>query len=162
MSDQTQQHAETTHERVGEQSLFHRREFEASPARVHLAHTDAAQFVQWMGPRGTTVRLDEFRPVSGGQFRYGVVASSDDSWDFRGSYHEVSPGLIVHTWQYVGEPDITLETLRFVDLEGGRSALEIVSTFTSKGACDAMAESDMGGGMDENFDRIDDLLAAGA
>jgi hypothetical protein len=66
----------------------------------------------------------------------------------------------VHTWEYEDEPGPTLETLRFVDLDGGRSAIEVTSTYTSKEACDAMLASGMDAGMDEDFERLDAVLAA--
>jgi uncharacterized protein YndB with AHSA1/START domain len=149
----------TTHTRTGEQSIVHRREFAASAERVQRAHTDADLFAQWMGPRGTTVRLYRFDAVTGGGFRYAVVSPSGDSWVFRGSYHEVVPGRIVHTWEYEDEPGPTLESLRFVDLPDGRSALEVSSTYTSKDACDAMLASGMDAGMDEDFERLEDMLS---
>ncbi len=150
---------QTTHTRTGEQSLFHRREFEASAALVQRAHTEAALFARWMGPRGVTVRLDRFEPVTGGAFRY-VVEANGGSWAFRGSYHEVMPGQIVHTWEYEAEPGASLETLRFFDLPNGRSALEVLSTYTSREACDAMIASGMDGGMDSNFEQLDEVLEA--
>ncbi len=150
----------TSHIRVGDQSIAHRREFDAPAALVQRAHTDAELFTQWMGPRGTTVRLDRFDAVTGGAFRYVVEAPSGSAWAFRGSYHEVSPGLVVHTWEYEGEPGATLETLRFVDLQDGRSALEVTSTYTSAEACDAMLASGMDAGMDEDFERLDAVLEA--
>jgi uncharacterized protein YndB with AHSA1/START domain len=70
----------------------------------------------------------------------------------------VAPGRIVHTWEYEGEPGATLESLRFTDLEGGRSQLEVTSTYTSQEACDAMLASGMDAGMDEDFERLDTLL----
>ncbi len=149
---------QTTHTRVGEQSILHRREFAASAALVQRAHTEQELFGQWTGPAGTTVRFDRFDAVTGGAFRYVVGASDGGGWAFRGSYHEVVPGRIVHTWEFEGDPGATLETLNFVDLGGGRSAIEVVSTYTSKEACDAMIASGMDGGMDENFARLDDLL----
>lgn len=150
----------TTHVRIGEQSIRHTRSFAASAERVQRAHTDPELFVQWMGPRGTTVRLDRFEAVTGGAFRYVVEASDGGAWAFRGAYHEVSPGLIVHTWEFEAEPGATLETLRFTDSPEGGSVLEVVSTYTSKNACDAMLASGIDGGMDEDFDRIDELLGA--
>lgn len=149
--------AETTHERTGAQSIQHRREFAAPAALVQRAHVEPELFRQWMGPKGTTVRLDRFEAVTGGAFRY-VVAAGDAGWAFRGSYHEVSDGLIVHTWEYEGELGVTLETLRFADLPGGRSVLEVTSTYTSEAACDALVESGIDAGMDENFERLDVLL----
>ncbi len=152
----------TEHTRIGEQSIRHRREFAAPAHRVQRAHTDADLFAQWMGPRGTTLQIDRLDAVTGGAFRYVVQAPSGGAWAFRGSYHEVRPGLIVHTWEYEDEPGATLETLRFIDLEGGRCALEVVSTYTSKEACDAMLESGMDAGMDEDFERLDVVLDAEA
>lgn len=150
----------TAHTRTGEQSILHRREFAAPGSLVQQAHTDAGLFVRWMGPRGTTVRLDRFDAVTGGAFRYVVAADGAGEWAFRGSYHEVVPGRIVHTWEYEAEPGPTLEMLRFVDLGGGRSAIEVVSTYTSKAACDAMLASGMDSGMDEDFERLDEVLTA--
>lgn len=148
----------TEHTRVGEQSVVHRREFAAPASVVQRAHTDVELFKKWMGPRGTTVRVERFDAVTGGAFRYVVVAEDGGSWPFRGSYHVVSPGLIVQTWEYEDEPGTTLETLHFVDLDNGSSALEATSTYTSKHACDAMIDSGMDAGMDEDFERLDIVL----
>jgi uncharacterized protein YndB with AHSA1/START domain len=152
----------TDHRRVGEQSICHRREFDAPAELVQRAHTDPLLFVRWMGPRGTTVRLDRFDATTGGAFRYSVVGSDGGSWTFRGSYHLVEAGLIVHTWEFEDEPGATLETLRFSDLPDGRSRLEAVSTYTSREACDAMLASGLDAGMDEDFERLDAVLAAEA
>lgn len=151
----------TEHARTGEQSITHRREFAASAADVQRAHTDPELFVRWMGPRGTTVALDRFEAVTGGAFRYVVQGSSGDGWAFRGSYHEVVPGRIVHTWEYEGEQGVTLESLEFRDVGQGGSLLEVHSTYTSKEACDAMVASGLDGGMDTNFERLDGVLFGG-
>jgi len=150
----------TEHTRLGEQSVRHRREFDAPAEALQRVHTDPALFVRWMGPRGTTVRLDRFEPVTGGAFRYVVEGSDGGAWAFRGVYHEVAPGRIVHTWEFEGELGVTLETLHFVDLDAGRSALEITSIYTSKEACDELIASGIDGGMDEDHARIDEVLAA--
>lgn len=150
--------SETTHERVGEQSIVHRREFAASAADVQRAHTTAELFSQWMGPRGSTLRIDRFDAHTGGRFDYTVEIGGE--WRFWGSYHEVVEGRIVHTWEFqeeAGRP--TLEVLEFRDLPGGGSSLEITSTYSSRAACDAMVESGIDGGMDEDFERLDEALA---
>lgn len=149
----------TTHTRTGEQTLQHRREFDAPAARVQRAHTDPDLFRRWMGPRGTEVQLDRFDATTGGAFRYVVRAASGQSWAFRGSYHQVDAGTIVHTWEYEGEPGPTLETLEFADLPGGRSALTVTSTFRSAQACEALLAGGMDDGMDEDFERLDAVLA---
>lgn len=161
-SHETQQPRLTDHTRVGEQSIRHRREFDAPAVLVQRAHTDPDLFPRWMGPHGTTVRLDRFDAVTGGAFRYTVAGRDGAGWTFRGSYHQVDHGVIVHTWEYEGETGVTLESLEFSELPDGRSLLEIVSTYTSKQACDAMLASGLDAGMDEDFERLDAVLAAGA
>ena len=151
--------SETTHERVGEQSIVHRREFDAPPDAVQRAHTTADLFSQWMGPRGSTMTVTHFDARSGGSFDYTIEIGGQ--WRFWGSYHEVVDGRIVHTWELQEEPARpTLEVLEFRQLEGGRYALEVTSTFASKADCDAMVASGLDGGMDENFDRLDEALAS--
>ena len=149
---------ETTHERIGEQSIVHRREFAASSAQVQRAHTDAEIFSRWMGPRGSRMRIQHFDARTGGSFDYTVEMDGD--WRFWGSYHEVADGRIVHSWEFEAEPGHpTFETLEFRDLADGSCALKVTSIYTSKADCDAMAKSGLDGGMEENFDRLDDVLA---
>lgn len=150
--------SETTHERLSEQSIVHRREFQAPAAVVQRAHTTAEIFAQWMGPRGSTLRIEHFEARTGGRFDYTVEAGGD--WRFWGSYHEVVDGRIVHTWEFQAEPGRpTLEVLDFRDLPDGGSVLQITSTYASIADCDAMVASGLDGGMDEDFARLDEALA---
>jgi uncharacterized protein YndB with AHSA1/START domain len=151
----------TVHSRAGESALRFYREFAAPASLVFLAHTDVDLFVRWMGPSGTRCEIDEFDARTGGRFRYVVVGSRARSTVF-GSYHEVAaPDRIVHTWESEedgGGP--TLEILTFVDIPGGHSRLEGLSVFTSAEQCVTMLDSDEpGGGTDENFERLDAVLA---
>jgi uncharacterized protein YndB with AHSA1/START domain len=153
-------HPPTVHARVGEQSLSFVREFDAPAELVFRAHTDPELFVRWMGPRGTSVRLDEFEPVTGGRFRYSVVGASKE-FAFFGSYHEVtSPHRIVHTWEFAGDPGRpTMESLTFVDMPGSRCRLDGSSLYgTAEQCAEMLAFDETGQGMDENFDRLDELL----
>ena len=154
---------QTLHARAGEMSLAFTREFDAPAALVFRAHTDVDVFVRWMGPRGTSCSVARFDPVTGGGFRY-TIGGGGAGFEFFGSYHEVSaPDRIVHTWEFVGDPGRpTLESLRFVDLPGGRCRLEGVSVYTSVEQCaEMLAFDESGDGMDENFERLDELLRAG-
>jgi uncharacterized protein YndB with AHSA1/START domain len=142
-----------------EQTIAFSREFEASAARVFEAHTNPDLLVQWTGPRGTEVRMREFDARTGGCWSYVVVGGGGE-WAFHGSFHEVThPSRIVSTFEYDGEPGHpNLEVLTFTDLDGGRSRLDGLSLFLSVADRDAML-SDMDGGMDENFERLDELFA---
>lgn len=153
-------HHATLHARASETSLSFTREFEASAGLVFRAHTEQALFVQWMGPHGTVCQVDRFDAVTGGAFRYTIVAATN-TFTFFGSYHDVvAPHRIVHTWEFTEDPGRpTLESLTIVDLPGGRCRLEGVSVYTSAAQCDEMLDLDQSGeGMDENFQRLDELL----
>lgn len=149
----------TVHAPAGEQSLTFEREFAAPVELVFRAHVDPDLFTRWVGPTGTEVRVEHFDARTGGAFHYVVVGGGE--WEFFGSYHEVTaPDRIVHTWEFANKPGRpTLETLRFVDLGDGRCRLEGRSLYTSPEHCaEMLAEDEAGGGMDENFDRLDALL----
>jgi uncharacterized protein YndB with AHSA1/START domain len=152
----------TTHARVGDTVLTFSREFDAPAELVFRCHTERELFVRWMGPRGTSCSIDRLDVTTGGGFRYTIGAAGGAGYTFFGSYHEVSEGRIVHTWEFVGDAGRpTLETLRFVSLGDGRCRLEGVSVYTSVEHCAEMIDFDESGeGMDENFDRLDEVLLA--
>ena len=145
---------------AGQHTIAFRREFEAPAARVFEAHTDPDLIAQWIGPRGTTLRMREFDPRTGGNWSY-IVAGKGGEWAFHGSFHEVTaPRRIVQTFEFEGNPEhANLEFLTFTDLEHGRSRIDGLSVFPSAEDRDAML-ADMDGGMDEDFDRLEELLAA--
>lgn len=155
-------HRRTVTAEAGVQTIGFTREFDASAARVFQAHTDAGLLAQWVGPRGTSVRMREFDPRTGGSWSY-VVAGGDGEYGFHGSFHEVTaPRRIVQTFEFDGNPGhVSLELLTFTDLAEGRSRIEGLSVFGSTAERDAML-ADMDSGMDDNFERLDELLAATA
>lgn len=147
----------------GEQTITFTREFEAPAALVFRAHTEAELVGMWVGPVGTHVRMREWDARSGGSWSYVVVAGGGGGeWGFHGTFHEVTaPSRLVQTFEFEGHPEHpNLEILNFIDLDGGRTRLEGLSLFPTLEDRDAML-SDMDSGMDENFDRLDALIAAG-
>jgi len=146
----------------GAQSLSFSREFEAPAERVFEAHTDPDLLAQWTGPQGTHFRMRGFDARTGGSWSY-VIEGASEEWAFHGSFHEVTaPSRIVMTFEFENEPGHpTLEVLTFVDLPDGRSRIEGQSLFLSIEDREAML-SEMDSGMDENFQRLDQLLAGTA
>jgi uncharacterized protein YndB with AHSA1/START domain len=147
----------------GELTISFIREFEAPAALVFRAHTEADLIGKWVGPAGTQVRMREWDARTGGCWSYVVAAGSGNGeWAFHGAFHEVTaPRRLVQTFEFEGNPGHpNLEILEFVDLDGGRSRLEGLSVFPTLADRDAML-SDMDSGMDENFDRLDGLIATG-
>lgn len=153
-------HRRTVTAEAGGQTISFTREFDAPAARVFEAHTDAELLAQWIGPRGMHVRMREFDPRTGGCWRY-VVGGGDGEYGFHGSFHEVTaPSRIVQTFEFEGNPGhASLEFLTFTDLPDGGSRIDGLSVFPSVAERDAMLAG-MDSGMDENFERLDELLAA--
>jgi uncharacterized protein YndB with AHSA1/START domain len=145
----------------GELTISFTREFEAPAALVFRAHTEAELIGKWVGPVGTHVRMREWDARTGGSWSY-VVEGLGGEWAFHGTFHEVTePSRLVQTFEFEGNPQHpNLEILQFVDLDGGRCRLEGLSVFPTLADRDAML-SDMDGGMDENFRRLDELIAGG-
>ena len=83
----------------------------------------------------------------------------DARWPFHGSFHEVTaPRRIVQTFEYEDEPGHpSLDVLEFADLPGGRSRIEGVTAYLS--VADRDDQADLDSGLDEDFDRLEELLA---
>ncbi len=148
----------------GAQSIAFSREFEAPAALVFEAHVDPEIVARWTGPAGTSVTMRIWDARTGGSWSYVVGGTSErgvaGSWGFHGSFHEVTASArIVQTFEFEGDPGHpSFEVLTFTDLPGGRSRIDGLSTFLSVEDRDAML-ADMDAGMDENFDRLEALLA---
>jgi uncharacterized protein YndB with AHSA1/START domain len=144
---------------AGEQTIAFSREFEAPAARVFEAHIEPVLVAQWIGPRGTQLTMREFDARTGGSWSY-VVAGRGGEWAFHGSFHEVTaPRRIVQTFEFEGNPEHpSLEIFTFTDIADGRSRIDGLSLFLSVEDRDAMLDLDSG--RDEDFERLDELLAA--
>ncbi|HYH91963.1 MAG TPA: SRPBCC domain-containing protein [Candidatus Saccharimonadales bacterium] len=145
---------------AGAQSITFSREFEAPARRVFDAHVDADLVARWTGPRGTTVTMRAFDARTGGSWSY-VVVGADREWPFHGSFHEVTaPDRIVQTWEFDDEPGHpTIEVFTFVDLPRGRSRIDGLTVFLSVDDRDANLAGGFDDGRDEDFERLDELLA---
>lgn len=144
---------------AGEQTISFTREFEAPAARVFAAHVDPDLVPRWIGPRGTTVEMLHFDARTGGSWSY-VVVGRGGRWPFHGSFHEITaPSRLVQTFEYDDEPGHpSLDVLTFVDLPGGRSRIDGLTAYLS--VEDRDAQADLDSGRDEDFERLEELLAA--
>ncbi|GAA2137715.1 SRPBCC family protein [Nocardioides koreensis] len=139
------------------------REFDAPPERVFRAWTDPELFVQWIGPRSIDTTIERWDARTGGEWRY--TGSRDDfSMGFWGSFHEVRPSeRLVQTFSFDGAPDgVSLETMTFEPLEGGRCRITGVSVVESLEIRDRILASGMDVGVNEGYEKLDELLARDA
>ena len=136
------------------------REFDAPPEKVFRAHTDPDLVVQWLGPRDLTMRIDHYDCRTGGSYRYTHLHDGNE-YAFRGSFHEVRPSsLIVQTFTWEGMPDgVALEKLVLEDLGNGRTRLTATSLVDSFEGRDGFLASGMEVGVNEGYEKLDDLLA---
>jgi uncharacterized protein YndB with AHSA1/START domain len=136
------------------------REFDAPVEKVYRAHTDPDLLVQWLGPRGLEMRIDQYDCRTGGSYRY-VHSHDGEEYGFRGCFHEVRPNeLIVQTFTFEGMPDgVALEKLVLEDLGNGRTRLTATSLVDSFEGRDAFVASGMDVGVNEGYAKLDDLLA---
>ena len=135
------------------------REFDAPRDRVFAVYTDPELVPEWWGPRGTTTFVDEMDVRTGGNWRFLSRNSDGSETGFRGTYREVTaPERIVQTFEWEGMPGyVSLDTATFEDL-GDRTKVVATSLFYTTEERDGMLGSGMEGGMNETYQRLDELL----
>ncbi|MEZ4320742.1 MAG: SRPBCC domain-containing protein [Myxococcota bacterium] len=137
------------------------REFDATPAQVFRAHADPELFVRWVGPECIDdTWVERWDARAGGEWRYRSNHAGYEHW-FRGCFHDVREGeRIVQTFTYEGFPDaVSLETMDFQALDGGRCRLVSTSMANSFEERDAFVASGMEHGVREGYLKLDSILA---
>ena len=136
------------------------REFDATPDLLFRAHSEPDLIAQWLGPKKYEIEIDEYDVRDGGRYRYVHRDDQGNVWGFHGVFHGAqSVDGMVQTFEFEGAPGhVSLDSLRFEALDGGRSRLVGRSVFQSLEARDAMVESGMEGGLNEGYERLDDLV----
>lgn len=139
------------------------REFDAPPERVFRAHVDPDLVIQWLGPRDLTMRIEHYDARTGGAYRYIHTDADGVDYSFYGSFHEVrEPSRMVQTFTFEGFPDgVSLDTLTLEELPNGRTRLVASSLLDSIESRDMMLASGMETGINEGYERLDELLARG-
>ena len=139
------------------------RDFDAPPDKVFRAWIEPELVVQWLGPKSTEMRIEQWDARTGGNYRYTALQDGEEVAAFYGSFHEVRPSeRLVQTFTWEGMPDgVSLETMTFEDLGGGRTrtiGLSVVDNLESR---DAIMASGMEVGVNEGYEKLDALLAKG-
>jgi uncharacterized protein YndB with AHSA1/START domain len=137
------------------------REFEAPRERVYRAWTEPELVAQWLGPKETPTRIDQWDLKTGGSWRYASLRDGDEIASFYGSFHEVRPNeRLVQTFTWTGAPDgVSLETATFEDAGDGRTRVTLLSVVESFEIRDAIIASGMETGVVEGFEKLDALVA---
>jgi len=145
----------------GTQQIVIEREFAAPRELVYRAHTDPELLVQWYGPRRYITTIDRHELRDGGVWRYLHRDAEGNVYGFHGVFHGTpSPERgMVRTFEFEGAPGhVSLETLTLEE-RNGRTRVRTVSVFQSVADRDAMVESGMESGVQDGYERLDELLA---
>ena len=138
------------------------REFDAPRELVFKAFTDPQLYVQWIGPRGMKTDLGRFEQRDGGSWRYIQTDEQGNKFAFHGVNHEIkAPERIIGTFEYEGLPEsghVILQTAKFEELPGDRTKLISQSVFQSVEDRDGMLASGMEMGVNESYERLDEVL----
>ena len=87
-------------------SLTVKRRFNAAPAKVFAAWTDAEKVRRWMGPGEVQVLSAESDARTGGRYRWVMQAPNGEQHDVSGVYREVTPNeKLVFTWAWKSTPE---------------------------------------------------------
>ncbi len=146
----------------GKQEIIITREFNAPRELVFRAFTDPELFTQWLGPREYTMVLERFEPRDGGSWRYIHRDRNGNEYAFHGVFHEVTAAeRIIQTFEFEGLPEkghATLEIASFEALPDSRTRLTTHTVFQSVADRDGMLESGMERGVNDSFERLDELF----
>jgi uncharacterized protein YndB with AHSA1/START domain len=135
------------------------REFDAPRELVYRAFTEPDLLVQWLGPRKYEMIIERYDVRDGGTWRY-INRDGEAEYAFHGVFHgEPSLDGITQTFEFEGAPgNVALDAVAFEDADG-RTVVRTHSVYQSLAARDAMVAGGMAEGMNDGFDRLDELLA---
>jgi uncharacterized protein YndB with AHSA1/START domain len=137
------------------------REFDAPREIVWEAYTDPELMCEWLGPRRLTMTVQEMDVRKGGSYRYTHKSPGNSPFVFFGEFREVEPPrLLVQSFDFEGnEHGQSLDRVEFEELGPERTRIVVTATFESIEARDAMLESGMERGVNEGYEKLDELLA---
>lgn len=137
------------------------REFDAPRALIYRAFTEPELLAQWLGPRRLTTFIDHYDVRDGGSWRYVQRDTDGSEYGFHGVFHgEPTPERMVQTFEFEGAPGhVSLDELTLEEHDG-RTTVHTHTAFQSVAARDAMVGAGMEGGMNEGFERLEELLAS--
>ena len=147
----------------GKQELFIKREFDAPRELVFKAYTDPEILVQWLGPKNLKMRIEKMADAAGQPWRFIHSDEHGNEFGFNGVCHDfTAPVRLIRTFEFEGLPEtghVSLETAIFEELPGGRTRITAQSVFMSVEDRDGMIRSGMERGVNEGFERLDEILA---
>jgi uncharacterized protein YndB with AHSA1/START domain len=138
------------------------REFDAPKHLVYRAWTTPELIRQWWAGHRGEVTVVEIDLRVGGRWRYVLIANAGQEVGFNGEFREIVPDeRIVSTEVYEAMPDgdPVVNTVTFSEADG-RTTLKLLVQAPSKEVRDAIVNSGMEVGLQEQMDIIDGIVAS--
>jgi len=138
------------------------RGFDAPKHLVYRACTEPELVKRWWSGLRGEVTIAEIDLRVGGRWRYVMTANEGFEVAFHGTYREIVPDeRIVSTELFEGAPgatedDATVNTVTLTEVDG-RTTLTTLVECPSREIRDAIIDSGMEGGMQEAFDRLEEV-----
>jgi uncharacterized protein YndB with AHSA1/START domain len=134
------------------------RDFNAPRHLVYKAYTTPELVRRWWAGRQGEMTVAEIDLRVGGTWRSVMIASDGTEIAFHGTYREIVPDeRLVHTEVYEAMPEAeVVNTLTFAE-QDGRTTLTILVDCGSKEVRDGMMASGMEVGMQEAYDRLEQV-----
>ena len=153
---------QTTSERKSDRELVTTRTFDGPARIVFEAWTTPELFKRWWLPKSTGMSLlsCEMDVRVGGRYRLEFDLGDSKSMAFFGRYLEVTPYSRL-VWTNEESDDGAVTTVTFEEKDR-RTLLVLQDLYPSKEALDEAVSSGSTGGFDEQFEQLDELLAARA
>ena len=137
------------------------REFDAPRELVYRAWTTPELVMRWWSGHQGTMKIAEIDLRVGGAWRFVMVAKEEDyEVAFHGEYREILPNeRIVNTEVFEHPSAEGEESLITVELaeQDGRTTLTMLCEYSSREVRDAVIDSGMETGMQEQMDLLEEI-----
>lgn len=135
------------------------RSFEASVERVWEALTTPRHVLRWWGPSWCPLVSCEIDLRPGGDWRYVARGQDGTELAWHGTFREiVAPHRSVSTEVFEGFPDAATLNTTTLTHAGGITTVETLVEHSSRENRDGHLQSGMEDGMQDTFDRLEELL----
>jgi uncharacterized protein YndB with AHSA1/START domain len=140
------------------------REFDAPRHLVYKAWTTPELVRRWWAGQRGEMKVVEIDLRVGGRWRYVMVANGGFEVAFHGEYRELVPDERIVTTEVfetpgVSDDDAALNIVTFTET-GGRTTLSLLAQAVNREQRDAIINSGMEAGMQEQLDLLEELAAA--
>ena len=144
----------------GEPFVTIERDFDAPRDKVFKAFTTKELVEKWWVGPGYKVTIEKLEARDGGAWKFTQIDQEGREFKFHGSFHTVSPGLTIQTFEFDGLPEpghVSLDKMYLTE-KGGKTHMRIESMFMSVADRGGMIASGMEDGMQNTYNQLDEVL----